>query len=376
MNPASKGLALIPELALSSSCTSSAVAAATAAVLGQSISQGCRSWAAQALAREWTENPYFSQERLSGTRLETVFDPPNGIKYIKAYPPSPQNIWIVLRPRGLTLALCKSLFLQVLVVVVNNLSRLDAAEKEAFETGQEAPRIDIFPQEDIKPLVKRSSIVFLRDVATQSIRQVLDVLAGQKLDPRLAWKLRKGFRSSAIRKRYLPWYIRPVKVAKTVMVSNILSCVAEWTVTSYIDVYRMTKSGWQKQGLSAFNRRLLLRLVGNAVKTSVSMVGASIGAGVISLVWPGTGTALGYNAADLAITLFVIGPLADQYFGSYPPPSGPPPAALDAGALAGDSDTLLANADEQALRGFIEESSDDNEGLNENGDANTNNGSA
>ena len=75
------------------------------------------------------------------------------------------------------------------------------------------------------------------------------------------------------------------------------------------------------------------------------------GAGVISLVWPGTGTALGYNAADLAITLFVIGPLADQYFGSYPPPSGPPPAALDAGALAGDSGTLLANADEQALRG-------------------------
>ena len=68
-------------------------------------------------------------------------------------------------------------------------------------------------------------------------------------------------------------------------------------------------------------------------------------------MWPGTGTALGYNAADLAITLFVIGPLADQYFGSYPPPPGPPPAALDAGALAGDSDTLLANADEQALRG-------------------------
>lgn len=37
------------------------------------------------------------------------------------------------------------------------------------------------------------------------------------------------------------------------------------------------------------------------------------GAGALSAVWPGTGTVVGYNAADLAISLFFIGPLADRY---------------------------------------------------------------
>ena len=75
------------------------------------------------------------------------------------------------------------------------------------------------------------------------------------------------------------------------------------------------------------------------------------GAGMMSVVWPGTGTVIGYNAADLAISLFVIGPLADQYFGSYPPPIGPAPAALDGGALDGDPGTALSSADDEALRG-------------------------
>lgn len=128
---------------------------------------------------------------------------------------------------------------------------------------------------------------------------------------------RAGFKSSAIRKRYLVWYTRSYRVTKTVFTSNLLSCAAEWTVTSYIDVYRqvlnavriprpfpsmtyialqhlllshagrqklssgfacrMTKSGWREKGVPAFMRRLLLRMFANAVKTSVCVVGASLG---------------------------------------------------------------------------------------------------
>ncbi len=47
-----------------------------------------------------------------------------------------------------------------------------------------------------------------------------------------------GFKSSAIRKRYLPWATRSYRVTKTVFTSSLLSCLAEWTVTSYVDVYR------------------------------------------------------------------------------------------------------------------------------------------
>ena len=83
MGSTAKGLALIPELVQPSSCTSTAVAAATAAVIGQGISQGWNRWAGHVHAREWFEKPYFAQERPSGTRLMTAPDPPNGIMYVK-----------------------------------------------------------------------------------------------------------------------------------------------------------------------------------------------------------------------------------------------------------------------------------------------------
>lgn len=62
-------------------------------------------------------------------------------------------------------------------------------------------------------------------------------------------------------------------------------------------------------------------------------------------MWPGTGTVLGYNLADLAITFTIVNPLVDTYFGGLPPP-----AAMDAGARAGGP-PLFHHADEQAMRG-------------------------
>lgn len=131
-----------------------------------------------------------------------------------------------------------------------------------------------------------------------------------------------GFKSSAVRKKYLPWHLRSYRITKTVFTSNVLSCLAEWTVTSYVDVYRqastlpevifsrcsdghaqlltctsglhnctgtvnsssqrnlvcrMTKAGWREEGLPKFTKRLLLRLLANGVKTSVCAIGASLG---------------------------------------------------------------------------------------------------
>lgn len=47
-----------------------------------------------------------------------------------------------------------------------------------------------------------------------------------------------GFKTSALRKRFLPWYARPYRVTKTALTSSLLGCFAEWTVTCYIDMYR------------------------------------------------------------------------------------------------------------------------------------------
>ncbi len=128
MGSTAKGLALIPELAALGPSTSTAVAAAAAAVIGQGISHGWGSWTCQVQAREWMDKPYFAQDRLSGTRLETAPDPPHGIKYVKVstrqlvcigkevaanrnylqtYPPAPRNVWTVLQPRQLIFSLCK-----------------------------------------------------------------------------------------------------------------------------------------------------------------------------------------------------------------------------------------------------------------------------
>ena len=55
------------------------------------------------------------------------------------------------------------------------------------------------------------------------------------------------------------------------------------------------------------------------------------GAGVLSVVWPGTGTVLGYNAADIVMNYLIVNPLIDTYFGGLPPP-----ASMDAGVSTGD----------------------------------------
>lgn len=84
-----------------------------------------------------------------------------------------------------------------MIVALSKLTELDRIEREAFEAvgyalslleqvrwyaaivlratlclpkGVEPNRVVVFPVEDLKPIVKRSSILFLRDVVTQSIR--------------------------------------------------------------------------------------------------------------------------------------------------------------------------------------------------------------
>ena len=78
---------------------------------------------------------------------------------------------------------------------------------------------------------------------------------------------------------------------------------------------------------------------------SAIIVDCNAGAGAVSAIWPGTGTVLGYNLADLAITFMLVNPLVDTYFGGLPPP-----AAMDAGARTGGP-PLFQHADEQALLG-------------------------
>ena len=67
-------------------------------------------------------------------------------------------------------------------------------------------------------------------------------------------------------------------------------------------------------------------------KTQVLMgFSSDAGAGLASVVWPGGGTLIGYNVADIAISILIVGPFTEKYISMEPPP-----AALDAGQLEGD----------------------------------------
>ena len=84
------GLAMIPQLASSSTSTSTAVAMATAAMIGQNISQGWTRESRLLHAREYRVKPYFALERPSGTKLETTYASDGsvvGLRYVKVIRP-------------------------------------------------------------------------------------------------------------------------------------------------------------------------------------------------------------------------------------------------------------------------------------------------
>lgn len=329
------GLAMIPQLASSSSSTSTAVAMATAAALGQGFSQGWTTQSRLVHAREYTVKPYFARERPSGTKLETTYTPDGsiaGLRYVKTYPVPPRNLAVIYAPRFLMFALAKSVFLQAAVTVMRNVSLMEAAERRAMEAGEESPEFVVIPAEEVRPIIRRSSIMFIRDIAVQTVRHIMDIYAGHKLTPQLAWKLRKGFKLSAVRKRYLPWHQRLTRTTKTVFVSSILSSLADWAVNSTVDIYRMCHAAkTSRHHKERLLRRLLLRMFGNAVKAGACLVGAAVGAGAASVIWPGGGTLIGYNVADILISIFLIGPFTEKYISMEPPP-----AAFDAGQLERD----------------------------------------
>ena len=86
MNVFAKSFALGPVIASYNGATSTAVAVASAAVLGQRISWSWSWEAGVAQAREYRVKPYFAQERSSGTKLETTYAPDGsitGLTYVK-----------------------------------------------------------------------------------------------------------------------------------------------------------------------------------------------------------------------------------------------------------------------------------------------------
>lgn len=76
----------------------------------------------------------------------------------------------------------------------------------------------------------------LTDAPTLFVRAQLSVTSNCL--PLFLHALLAGFKTSALRKRFLPWYVRPYRVTKTALTSSLLGCFAEWTVTCYIDMYR------------------------------------------------------------------------------------------------------------------------------------------
>lgn len=216
-------------------------------------------------------------------------------------------------------------------VLVNYLPLLEAylqPEDDEFEEDLDRPARP--PMDPVVPL-KRSVTHILREVSVITTRRILERVAVHHVSDRMAWKLLKDIPKSAIRKagRDLSPAEMFTAVCKTTFRAHALGVLANWMVQLVIDFYRSirvsvtvrSKEG-KPVGLDAEElKRLARRTAGNTLKGSASLVLASVGAGLGTvLIRPSTGTWIGCAAGDFAGP-FLVGLWLDTWivYGTFTP---------------------------------------------------------
>jgi len=148
---------------------------------------------------------------------------------------------------------------------------------------------------------------------------------------RMAWKLLKDIPKSAIRKagRDLSPTEMFTAVCKTTFRAHALGVLANLMVQLIIDCYRSIRTSFtvrSKEGKpvgldSKELKRLARRTAGNTLKGGASLILASAGAGLGTvLIRPSTGTCIGCAAGDFAGP-FLVGLWLDTWivYGSFSP---------------------------------------------------------
>jgi hypothetical protein len=219
----------------------------------------------------------------------------------------------------------------VRAVLVNYLPLLEAYLQPEEDDGEEdSDRPAQLPLNPVVPL-KRSATHILREVSVVTTRRILERAVVHYITHRMAWKLLKDVPKSAVRKaaRNMSKWQLFVAVCKTTFRAHALGVAANWLVQLVLDIYRSisnsfyvrTKEG-KPVGMDARElKRLARRTVGNTLKGIASLVLASLGAGLGTvLIRPSTGTWIGCAIGDFAGP-FLVGIWLDTWivYGTFTP---------------------------------------------------------
>ncbi|KAG0560515.1 hypothetical protein M758_10G181600 [Ceratodon purpureus] len=277
-------------------------------------------------ARDWTERVAYCDAAIADADSweESVCVPIQKYSVGKKYDIELKPLFSAFRPRAIGAT-------SIRAVLVNYLPLLEAylqPEDDEFEEDLDRPARP--PMDPVVPL-KRSVTHILREVSVITTRRILERVAVHHVSDRMAWKLLKDIPKSAIRKagRDLSPAEMFTAVSKTTFRAHALGVLANWMVQLIIDFYRSIRVSFtvrSKEGKpvgldSKELKRLARRTVGNTLKGSASLVLASVGAGLGTvLIRPSTGTWIGCAAGDFAGP-FLVGLWLDTWivYGSFTP---------------------------------------------------------
>ncbi|CAM6123397.1 unnamed protein product [Calypogeia fissa] len=255
----------------------------------------------------------------------------------KAYTVELKPLFSAFRPRNLAATTLRACLVNFLPLLENYIQ----PEEDDLEDDVDRPAK--VPVDAVVPL-KRSAMHILREVAVITTRRVLERAVVIYASPRIAWKLLKDVPKSAVRKSArIPSKWRLFwAVQHTAFRGHALGVMANWVVQLVLDIYRYLRASVPKKRLEGkkkgvqepqeardpnkdFNK-LLRKTAGNSLKGGASLVFASIGAGLGTvLIKPSIGTWIGCAAGDLAGP-YIIGMWLDAwiFYGTFSPPSQDP----------------------------------------------------
>ncbi|BBN20310.1 ribosomal RNA-processing protein 1 [Marchantia polymorpha subsp. ruderalis] len=216
--------------------------------------------------------------------------------------------------------------------LVNFFSLLEAYIQPEDDDDEDVDRPPKMPVDPIVPM-KRSITHILREVSVITTRRILERAAVHYTSRRMAWKLLKDVPKSAVRKaaRDITRFELFFGVCKTTFRGHALGVLANWVVQLVLDIYRYIRASFptkkeegRKQIAQDNNKdfnRLIRKTAGNTLKIGASLVLASVGAGLGTiLIKPSTGTWIGCAAGDLAGP-YLIGMWLDVwiFYGTFTP---------------------------------------------------------
>ncbi|KAF7836259.1 Protein sym-1 like [Senna tora] len=193
----------------------------------------------------------------------------------------------------------------------------DGDDDDFLLDDQEVNRTDLVVpfKKSVKQIARESTVI--------TTRRILERISVHYVSQRMAWKLLKDVRQSAVRKagRNMPTLGYVFCVSRTTFRGHILGVAASWVVQVGIELYRIFTSTFNS--VEANNRVKKGRIAGQKVVVATircgsSLIFASIGAGIgATLIRPSLGQWIGCAAGDIAGPVIVAFCAEKVFYGKF-----------------------------------------------------------